>query len=97
MERHPVLPLPIPGVDDLAFLAGARTQNYLLVTPDSGFGDVRADPPGSHDGIAPCASRVRSDDRCLTPFSLTTHHDLEDFRGCIVIVRGHLLGVRRPS
>ena len=73
-------------------------ENRLLVTLDRGFGDVRAYPPGSHGGIVVLRLQSHTGSSVLSTLaSLTTHHDLDEFRGCIVIVRGHLVRVRRPS
>ena len=88
----------LAGRDDPTVLAAADSEGRLLVTLDRGFGDVRAYPPGSHSGIVV----LRLDSQAVTSVlstlsSLTTHHDLEEFRGCIAIVRGHLVRVRRPS
>lgn len=88
----------LAGHDDATVLAAASSEERLLVTLDRGFGDVRDYPPGSHGGIvvlrpdSQAVSSVRS-----TLSSLTTHHDLEEFRGCVVVVRGHFVRVRRPS
>lgn len=88
----------LAGRDDSAVLAAASNEDRLLVTLDRGFGDARVYPPGSHSGII--ILRLDSQTRSsvlATLSSLTTHHDLDDFRGCIVIVRGHIVRVRRPS
>jgi len=88
----------LAGHDDPTVLAAASAEERLLVTLDRGFGDVRAYPPGSHGGIVVLRPDSQAVSSVLsTVSSLTTHHDLEQFRGCIVIVRGHLVRVRRPS
>jgi predicted nuclease of predicted toxin-antitoxin system len=88
----------LAGHDDPTVLAAASAEERLLVTLDRGFGDVRAYPPGSHGGIVVLRPDSQAVSSVLsTVSSLTTHHDLEEFRGCIVIVRGHLVRVRRPS
>jgi predicted nuclease of predicted toxin-antitoxin system len=88
----------LAGNDDPTVLAAASSEERLLVTLDRGFGDVRAYPPGSHGGIVVLRPNSQAVSSVLSTLSsLTTHHDLEEFRGCIVIVRGHLVRVRRPS
>ena len=88
----------LAGSDDPTVLAAASAEGRVLVTLDRGFGDVRAYPPGSHGGIVVLRPDSQAASSVLSTLSsLTTHHDLEEFRGCIVIVRGHLVRVRRPS
>ncbi|WP_162867904.1 DUF5615 family PIN-like protein [Euzebya tangerina] len=36
---------------DLDVLEAARTEGRTILTQDRGFGDIRAYPPGSHQGI----------------------------------------------
>jgi predicted nuclease of predicted toxin-antitoxin system len=88
----------LAGYDDPTVFAAASSEERLLVTLDRGFGDVRADPPGSHGGIVVLRPESQAVPSVLSTLSsLTKHHNLEEFRGCIVIIRGHLVRVRRPS
>jgi predicted nuclease of predicted toxin-antitoxin system len=88
----------LAGRDEATVLAAASSEDRLLVTLDRGFGDVRAYPPGSHGGIVVLRPDSQSVSLVLSTLSsLTTHHDLEEFRRCIVIDRGHLVRVRRPA
>lgn len=86
------------GATDPALLAAASGEDRFVVTLDRGFGDVRRYPPGTHAGIA--VLRVDSQDARTVTDALTTflgNDTLGDLRGCIVVVRGHLVRIRRPD
>ena len=88
----------IAGADDRTVLAAAIDDGRLLITLDRGFGDVRRYPPGSHAGIA--VLRLDSQDaRSATDAikSFLSNDRLGDITGCIVVVRGHLVRIRRPG
>ncbi len=87
----------IRGAGDSEILAAATTEQRFLVTLDRGFGDVRRYPPGSHAGIAVIRSE-QQDARTVTAAvrSFLSNEQLGDLTGCIVVVRGHLVRVRRP-
>ena len=70
----------------------------MLITLDRGLGDVRAYPPGSHEGIV--VLRVESQDTSgviEALRSLLSSDNLGDLTGCNVVVRGHLARIRRPD
>lgn len=86
------------GSTDPEVLAAATGDGRLLVTLDRGLGDVRAYPPGSHGGII--VLRVQSQDAgsvTAAVRSFLSTDELGDITGCIVVVRGHLVRVRRPG
>lgn len=86
------------GSTDPEVLAAATGDGRLLVTLDRGFGDVRAYPPGSHGGIV--VLRVESQDAASVAEvvrSFLSTNEFDDLTGCIVVVRGHLVRVRRPE
>ena len=86
------------GASDPDVLAAARREDRFLVTLDRGFGDVRRYPPGTHGGIA--VLRVDSQDAGSVADAMTTFLSndlLGDLHGCIVVVRGHLVRIRRPD
>ena len=59
---------------------------------------ARRYPPGTHAGIA--VLRVDSQDARTVADTLTTflgNDTLGELRGCIVVVRGHLVRIRRPD
>jgi predicted nuclease of predicted toxin-antitoxin system len=85
------------GAGDSVILAASTTEQRFLITLDRGFGDVRQYPPGSHPGIAV----IRADQQDAgtvtgTVRSFLSNEQLGDLTGCIVVVRGHLVRVRRP-
>lgn len=86
------------GATDASVLEAARRAGRFMITLDRGFGDVRRYPPGTHTGIA--VLRVDSHHPAAVAEALEglmEHHDLGDLVGCIVVVRDHLIRIRRPG
>ena len=86
------------GASDPDVLAAALRDDRFVITLDRGFGDVRRYPPGTHAGIA--VLRVESQDARTVAEALAAflgNDALGDLRGCIVVVRGHLVRIRRPD
>lgn len=86
------------GASDPDVLSAAVHDDRFVVTLDRGFGDIRRYPPGTHAGIA--VLRVDSQDARTVVDALRTflgNDALGDLRGCIVVVRGHLVRIRRPD
>jgi predicted nuclease of predicted toxin-antitoxin system len=86
------------GAQDGAVVVAAAAAERLLVTLDRGLGDIRSYPPGAHAGIVV----LRVDDQSApalveTLRSLAENHDLADFKRCVVVVRQHLVRIRRPQ
>lgn len=78
-------------------LVAATAADRIVVTLDRGFGDVRRYPPGAHPGIV--VLRVTSPDARTVSDALKAflaNEDLGDLTGCVVVVRGHLVRIRRP-
>lgn len=79
-------------------LAAAKADSRLLITLDRRFGDVRVHPPGTHSGIV--VLRVDTQDAGTVTDatrSFLSSDALGDVAGCVVVVRGHLVRVRRPE
>lgn len=88
----------LAGEDDDVVLAAAAADGRFLITFDRGLADVRAHPPGSHPGIA--VLRLESENAQAAVDAvrqLLALDHLDDLVGCIVVVRGNLLRVRRPE
>lgn len=88
----------IAGADDPSVLRAATGSERFLITLDRGFGDIRRYPPGSHAGIA--ILRLDSQDAISATDavrSLLRNDRLGDLSGCVVVVRGHLVRIRRPD
>lgn len=88
----------LSGAEDPDVLSAARREGRFLVTLDRGLSDIRQYPPGSHAGIA--VLRLDSQDaRSITEAvrSLLARTDFDQFAGCIVVVRGNLIRIRRPQ
>ena len=88
----------IGGVSDRDVFVAAIREGRFLITLDRGFGDIRHYPPGSHPGIA--VIRIESQDPpsvVLAVRNFLSNRDLGGLSGCIVVVRGDLVRVRRPS
>jgi len=88
----------LAGAGDPQVLAAATREQRFLITLDRGFGDVRQYPPGSHPGIAVIRVDPQDSDTVVHAVrSFLSNEQLGDLSGCIVVVRGHLIRVRRPG
>ena len=97
-EVETVLDEELGGAPDRDVLEAAIRESRLLITLDRGFGDIRRYPPGTHAGIA--VIRVdRQDTQTIADAvrSLLANEELGDLTGCVVVVRGHLVRIRRPG
>jgi predicted nuclease of predicted toxin-antitoxin system len=88
----------LAGAIDRAVLAAATSEGRVLFTLDRGLGDIRAYAPGTHGGIVV----LRVDDQATRALLMTLqafveNHDVDGLAGCLVIVRGHLVRIRRPE
>lgn len=97
-EVDTVIEEGLEGTGDPEVLAAAIRDQRFLITLDRGFGDIRRYPPGSHPGIAVIRSRYQDVATvAATVRSFLSNEQLGDLTGCIVVVRGHLVRVRRPE
>jgi predicted nuclease of predicted toxin-antitoxin system len=88
----------LSGAPDPVVVAAATRDKRLLITLDRGLGDIRQFPLGTHAGIA--VLRLDTFGRAAVNDSiarLLAYEHLEQLAGCVVVVRGHLMRVRRPS
>jgi predicted nuclease of predicted toxin-antitoxin system len=88
----------LTGATDADVLAAASRDERLLVTLDRGFGDIRAYPPGTHAGVV--VLRVESQHAgsvTATLRAFLTSEHFGDLTGCLVVVRGQLVRIRRPE
>ncbi|MGH9105344.1 MAG: DUF5615 family PIN-like protein [Acidimicrobiales bacterium] len=79
-------------------VSAASAEHRLLMTLDRGMGDIRAYPPGSHAGII--VFRLDHQDAQTVRAAVEAfadNHAGDDLAACIVVVRGHLVRIRRPS
>ena len=86
----------LAGSDDRTVLAAAKDDGRFLITLDRGFGDIRRYPPGSHAGIA--VLRLDSQDATSANEAVKnflSNDRLGDLTGCVVVVRGALVRIRR--
>jgi predicted nuclease of predicted toxin-antitoxin system len=88
----------LAGRPDVDVIAAASAESRFLMNLDRGMGDIRAYPPGTHPGIAVFRLSDQSPDRAVIAIkSFAENQALDDLSGCLVIVREHLVRVRRPS
>jgi predicted nuclease of predicted toxin-antitoxin system len=81
---------------DSRIVAEATTEGRMLLTLDVGLADARVHPPGSHAGIIlfrPASLGPITVNRFIEQF--VARHDLTDLRGCLVVVDGDRVRVRR--
>lgn len=87
----------IAGADDPTVLEASRDCERFLMTLDRGFGDIRRYPPGSHAGIAVLRLDTHDARTAVDAVRDFLNNDrLGDLTGCVV-VRGHLVRIRRPG
>jgi predicted nuclease of predicted toxin-antitoxin system len=88
----------LAGSPDGEVVSAAGREGRMLMTLDRGMADIRAYPPGSHPGIVVFRLDDQAAPALVATFeSFATNHDLHDLAGCVTIVRGHLVRIRRPS
>lgn len=88
----------LAGRDDADVMAAARREGRFLITLDRGLADLRRYPPGSHPGIA--VLRLDSQDApsvTAAVRSLLARDDIERLAGCVLVIRGNLVRIRRPQ
>ena len=96
-EVDTVIDEGLEGAGDSESCRSRRDQRFV-VTLDRGFGDIRRYPPGSHPVSLSSALGTRTwPTVAATVRSFLSNEQLGDLTGCIVVVRGHLVRVRRPE
>ena len=86
------------GAEDDVVVAAAAAEGRMLLSLDRGLADIRIRPPGSHAGIIVFRPLDQAAATVLDAVrTFLENHDLADMAGCIVIVRGHLVRIRRPE
>jgi predicted nuclease of predicted toxin-antitoxin system len=86
----------LAGQSDAVIWDAAQRENRLLVTLDLDFADIRSLPPGSHQGVIvrrPSRQGRRAIRELLQ--ALLAQHDLDTFKGSLVIAEEHRIRVRR--
>jgi len=97
-DAHTVLDEAFGGVTDPQVLAAAAVEDRFLITLDRGFGDIRLYPPGTHAGIAVIRPPEPGPDAVIKALiAFLEDGSLGDLSGCIVVVRGDSVRVRRPE
>ena len=87
----------LSGAEDAVVLRAATSVERLVVTLDRGFGDIRANPPGSHGGILVVRSADQSPAAVRSDLArLLNDIDLQELAGCVAVFRDGELRVRRP-
>ena len=86
------------GWKDPALWEAVQKEGRFLVTSDKGFGDIRAYPPGTHEGILV----LRPDQDGIRPLVELTERllrqaRLEDLARSVSVVTPRGLRIRRPT
>ena len=73
-----------------------KNEQVLFITADKGFGDLRAYPPGTHNGIV----LLRPDQESLPKFvslleNLVSRHALESLSGTLTVITSRRIRIRR--
>lgn len=86
------------GSADPDVFAAAQREGRFLITLDVGFGDIRQYPPGTHAGIAVVRLGVASRPAIADAVGrLLNGPGRGDLTGALVVVRQHLIRVRRSD
>lgn len=97
-DADTVLDESLGGATDTEVLAAATQEGRFLITMDRGFGDIRLYPPGTHPGIAVLRPQESGPDAVTDALAAFLADDgLGDLTGCIVVVRGNTVRIRRPE
>lgn len=97
-DVDPVADEGLTGADDPHVLDAARREGRFVVTLDRGLGDIRRYPPGSHAGIAVIRIDIQDAPSVTAAVrSFLASEVLDDLAGCVVVVRGRLVRIRRPE
>lgn len=87
----------LQGASDQEVIARTTQDGRLLLTLDRGFGDVRANVPGSHGGVIVIRLATQDLETIDTALRDLAGRDLDAFAGAVVIYRSGELRVRRPT
>ncbi|RMG73878.1 MAG: hypothetical protein D6711_10025 [Chloroflexi bacterium] len=96
-EASTVVEQGMGGWKDAALWQAVQTNTYFLLTADKGFGDIRAHPPGSHNGVL----LLRPDVDGIRPIlnllqMVLSKVELTQLAGTISVATPRGLRVRRP-
>jgi len=85
------------GWDDQKLWDAVQDEKRFLITADKGFGDLRAYPPGTHEGVLV----LRPDDDGIRPMEELMRAVLNGFRldelvGVVAVATPRGLRIRRP-
>lgn len=86
------------GWKDPELWQAVQTEGRFLVTADKGFGDIRAYPPGTHQGVL----LLRPDEDGIRPVlelleRVLEVYDLDALKGMVVVATPRGLRVRRAG
>ena len=88
----------LAGSEDAGVIAAVRAEQRMLLTLDRGFGDIRAYPPGSHDGIVVLRLHDQRTEFVLRALRVfLKDHRLDDLRGCVVVVQRGVIRINWPD
>ena len=87
----------LTGRDDLAVWAEAQVEDRFLITQDIRFANAHMSDPATHAGFMLIRMRNASSSELTRVIrSVFAEHDVEQWRGCFVVVSGRKVRVRRP-
>jgi predicted nuclease of predicted toxin-antitoxin system len=85
------------GALDRDVVAAATAAGRILISLDRGLGDIRAYPPGSHDGIVVLRLTDQSAAAAIKAVSdLATLPNPESLTGTVAVLQRGLLRIRHP-
>jgi predicted nuclease of predicted toxin-antitoxin system len=87
----------LQGKPDQTIWSSSQTEKRFLVTTDLDFSDVRRYKPGQHSGVLLIRLRSEGKETTLSYLKwLLKEHELESWKGCLVIATEHKVRVKIP-
>ena len=88
----------LSGSSDSVIWDVTQTERRFLITTDLDFSDIRKYIPGTHQGIF-LFRLAREGQNAITSVLewILEHHEIETWKGALVVASAHQLRIRRPS
>jgi predicted nuclease of predicted toxin-antitoxin system len=88
----------LQGEPDESIWSAAQKEQRFLVTTDLDFSDIRRYTPGQHCGVLLIRLHDEGKRTLLSYLEwLINEHDVERWKGCLVIATDHKVRVKRPE
>lgn len=88
----------LSGSSDSVIWDAAQAERRFLITTDLDFSDIRKHIPGTHQGIL-LFRQAKEGRNAITSVLewILQHHEIETWKGALVVASAHQLRIRHPS